>query len=117
MLEEKEKERLTMEERIRAFYKQSGGPLNPKIEKLIEHHLLYGKDHGPPGRRETLMDAFMRWVMEDPSMRLLAELYMRRQTQRLSLEGRLATLEKEVAQLREDERELRQALLELCKKG
>jgi len=110
-----EKSDLSIEERIRAFYKQSGGPLNPRIPELIERHLLYGKDHGPPGRRETLADAIMRWLMEDPSMRLVAEWYMRRQMRQNSLEKRLGQVEKELGALREEVRELRRAFLELCK--
>lgn len=111
----REKNGLSIEERIRAFYRQSGGPLNPRIPELIERHLLYGKDHGVPGRRETLTDAFMRWLMDDPSMRLIAEFYMRRQMRQGSLESRLMQVEKELGALREEVRELRRAFLELCK--
>lgn len=55
----------TMNERIRAFYKQSGGPNNPQIERIIEKHLLYGKDHGVPGKRETFKDAMMDVLLDD----------------------------------------------------
>ncbi|MGM8836793.1 hypothetical protein [Thermus sp. 93170] len=53
--------------------------------------------------------------MEDPSMRLVAEWYMRRQMRQNSLEKRLGQVEKELGALREEVRELRRAFLELCK--
>ncbi|HHY66984.1 MAG TPA: hypothetical protein GX517_07255 [Alicyclobacillus sp.] len=65
--------KMTMEARIEAFYRQSGGPHNPRIDKLLQKHLLYGKDHGMPGYRETFADALMDVVLQDPSLLLLFE--------------------------------------------
>lgn len=62
-----EQEKVTMSKRIQAFYEQSGGPNNPKINQIIEKHLLYGKDHGTPGQRETLKDAFLEVFLDDHS--------------------------------------------------
>jgi len=62
---QKEEEKKTMNERIKAFYAQSGGPNNPKINQIIENHLLYGKDHGVPGKRETFKDAMMDVFLDD----------------------------------------------------
>ena len=58
--------RLTMQQRIDAFYAQSGGPHNPKIKQVLEDHLLYGQDHGVKGRKETVADALMQTVAGDP---------------------------------------------------
>lgn len=62
-----EQEKLTMKQRIDAFYRQSGGPNNPEITKILNKHLLYGKDHGVPGRRETIKDAFTEVFLSDRS--------------------------------------------------
>lgn len=59
-------ERLTMQQRIDAFFAQSGGPHNPQIKRVLEDHLLYGKDHGVKGRKETVVDALMQTVAGDP---------------------------------------------------
>ncbi|PTQ56357.1 MAG: hypothetical protein BSOLF_0292 [Candidatus Carbobacillus altaicus] len=67
----KENQKMTMGERIQAFYLQSGGPNNEKINKLLEKHLLYGKDHGAKGYKETFEDAFMETVLNDPSLLLM----------------------------------------------
>ncbi len=75
-----EQESLTMRERIEAFYRQSGGPNNPDIQRIIEEHLLYGKDHGVRGKRETIKDVFMRVISGDPSNRLVLEWFMKRQS-------------------------------------
>ncbi|QIA27418.1 hypothetical protein DYI95_007620 [Thermaerobacter sp. PB12/4term] len=108
--------RMTMEERIQAFFRQSGGPNNPQIPKLVEKHLLYGKDHGIPGYRETFADAFIDAVVGDPSLLLIYERLQRwraqRQRERQQAGGaggstdpellrRLERLEREVARLRE----------------
>lgn len=66
-------ERLTMQQRIDEFYRQSGGPNNPKIKQVLEHHLLYGKDHGAPGRKETVMDALTDTVVGDPMLLMLVQ--------------------------------------------
>ncbi|EKP95557.1 hypothetical protein [Thermaerobacter subterraneus] len=108
--------RMTMEERIQAFFRQSGGPNNPQIPKLVEKHLLYGKDHGIPGYRETFADAFIDAVVGDPSLLLIYERLQRwraqRQRERQQAGGtggstdpellrRLERLEREVTRLRE----------------
>ncbi|RFU65473.1 hypothetical protein [Peribacillus glennii] len=62
-----EQEKKTMKERIRAFYAQSGGPNNPQIERIIEKHLLDGKDHGVPCKRETFKDAVRDVFLDDYS--------------------------------------------------
>ncbi|WDL96289.1 hypothetical protein [Alicyclobacillus sp. ALC3] len=59
-------ERLTMQQRIDAFFAQSGGPHNPQIKRVLEDHLLYGKDHGVKGHKETVVDALMQTVAADP---------------------------------------------------
>ncbi|ADU51635.1 hypothetical protein Tmar_1524 [Thermaerobacter marianensis DSM 12885] len=108
---------MTMEERIQAFFRQSGGPNNPEIPKLVEKHLLYGKDHGIPGYRETFADAFIDAVVGDPSLLLLYERVQRwraeRQRERRDtatavaiatdsqLLKRLERLEQEVTRLRQ----------------
>lgn len=108
--------RMTMEERIQAFFRQSGGPNNPQIPKLVEKHLLYGKDHGIPGYRETFADAFIDAVVGDPSLLLIYERVQRWRSQRQrerqqaaaagaggtdpELLRRLEHLEREVARLR-----------------
>lgn len=106
---------MTMEQRIQYFFRQSGGPNNPRIAELVEKHLLYGKDHGLPGYRETFADAFIDAVINDPSLLLLFERVQRwrsqRQRERERERERLATapallerierLEREVARLRE----------------
>ncbi|AMV11956.1 hypothetical protein GS3922_02375 [Geobacillus subterraneus] len=66
-----EQEQLTMSKRIEAFYRQSGGPGNPTIRRLLERHLLYGKDHGIPGKREEFTDAFREVFLQDHSTRSL----------------------------------------------
>lgn len=45
-------EKMTMNQRIEAFYRQSGGPSSPEIDKILAEHLMYGKDHGVPGKRK-----------------------------------------------------------------
>lgn len=70
MVEEREK--MTMNERIEAFYRQSGGPMNPEVDKILEKHLMYGKDHGVHGRKETVKDAFMEVFLDDHSTRGIA---------------------------------------------
>ncbi|MFO7263286.1 MAG: hypothetical protein A6D91_04310 [Bacillaceae bacterium G1] len=60
---------LLMTRRIEAFYRQSGGPGNPLIDRLLEEHLLYGKDHGVRGRKEEIKDAFIEVFLNDHSTR------------------------------------------------
>ncbi|MEW5320974.1 hypothetical protein V2J23_02175 [Geobacillus thermoleovorans] len=66
-----DQEELTMSKRIEAFYRQSGGPGNPTIRRLLDRHLLYGKDHGIPGKREEFEDAFREVFLQDHSTRSL----------------------------------------------
>lgn len=69
MSDEEKQENLTMSQRIDAFYRQSGGPNNPEINRILEEHLMNGKDHGIPGRREELKDAFSEIFLSDHSTR------------------------------------------------
>lgn len=64
-----EQEQLTMKKRIDAFYRQSGGPGNPEIAKILDEHLKYGKDHGVKGRIENIKDAFAEVFLNDRSMK------------------------------------------------
>jgi hypothetical protein len=101
-------EKMTMEQRIEAFYRQSGGPNNDRIPELLEKHLLDGKDHGMPGYRETFEDGIMDVVLNDPSLLLLYERIQRWRLQRrsesgdiASLKERIESLEREVIRLKE----------------
>ncbi|OYD09636.1 hypothetical protein [Paludifilum halophilum] len=95
-------EKMTMEERIQAFYRQSGGPNNSRIPQLMEKHLLYGKDHGMDGHRETFEDAVMDTVIQDPSLLLLFERFQRwRMSRKQDLKNN-AELEKEIRQLQQE---------------
>lgn len=60
-------EKLTMKQRIDAFYRQSGGPGSPEIPRLLNEHLLYGKDHGIRGKKEDVRDAFTEVFLSDRS--------------------------------------------------
>ncbi|MFA8438415.1 hypothetical protein [Pueribacillus sp. YX66] len=62
-----EQEQLTMQQRIQAFYRQSGGPGNPEIARIIDEHLKYGKDHGVKGKKENIKDAFTEVFLNDRS--------------------------------------------------
>ncbi|UOE75812.1 hypothetical protein [Parageobacillus thermoglucosidasius] len=62
-----EHEKMTMSQRIAAFYRQSGGPGNPQISRILEEHLLYGKDHGVPGKKEDIKDVFTEVFLNDHS--------------------------------------------------
>jgi hypothetical protein len=101
-------EKMTMEQRIEAFYRQSGGPNNDRIPELLEKHLLHAKDHGMPGYRETFEDGIMDVVLNDPSLLLLYERIQRWRLKRraeggdmAALKERIESLEREVARLRE----------------
>lgn len=65
-------ESMTMNQRIEAFYRQSGGPGNPEIDRILEKHLMNGKDHGVPGQKETIKDAFAEVFLDDRSTRGIA---------------------------------------------
>lgn len=60
-------EKLTMKQRIDAFYRQSGGPGSPEIARILDDHLLYGKDHGTRGKKEDVRDAFTEVFLSDRS--------------------------------------------------
>ncbi|WP_047154032.1 hypothetical protein [Aneurinibacillus tyrosinisolvens] len=94
--------KMTMEERIQAFYKQSGGPGNPDIERILEHHLLYGKDHGMKGKKETVQDALRDALTEDKSTSLiidwLAEKKIERMSRQYQKEERYSQMGKEIGQ-------------------
>ncbi|QQK74599.1 hypothetical protein HUG15_02600 [Salicibibacter cibarius] len=60
-------ENMSMQERIDYFYRQSGGPGNPEIERILKDHLLNGKDHGIPGQKEEPKDAFTEVFLSDHS--------------------------------------------------
>ncbi len=62
-----EQEKLTMSQRIDAFYRQSGGPGNPDIARILNEHLIHGKDHGVPGKKEDIQDAFTEVFLGDRS--------------------------------------------------
>lgn len=62
-----EHEKLTMSQRIDAFYRQSGGPGNPDIARILNEHLIHGKDHGVPGKKEDVRDAFTEVFLGDRS--------------------------------------------------
>src|SRR5690606_39890918 len=101
-------EKMTMEQRIEAFYRQSGGPNNDRIPELLEKHILHAKDHGMPGYRETFEDGIMDVVLNDPSLLLLYERIQRWRLKRraeggdmAALKERIESLEREVARLRE----------------
>jgi len=103
-----EPKRMSMEERIQAFYRQSGGPNNAQIPELLEKHLLYGKDHGMDGYKETFEDAVMDTVLQDPSLLLLYERFQRwrlnrdqERNQSQQLEETIKGLEREVRELKE----------------
>ncbi|OQP06524.1 hypothetical protein B1690_08430 [Geobacillus sp. 46C-IIa] len=66
-----EQEQLTMSKRIEAFYRQSGGPGSPTIRRLLDRHLLYGKDHGLPGKKEEFEDVIRDVFLQDHSTRPL----------------------------------------------
>ncbi len=97
-------EKLTMEQRTQAFYRQSGGPGNPKIQEFLNNHLLYGKDHGPQGYRENIEDAFIDMVVSDSSMLVLFQRFQRwRNTNRAKTDAtHMETLQREIAALRDE---------------
>jgi hypothetical protein len=76
--------KMTMDERIQAFYKQSGGPNNPDIERILENHLLYGKNHGMKGKKETVEDALRDALTEDKSTSLLIDWLATKKIERMS---------------------------------
>lgn len=99
------KKNWSMNERINAFYKQSGGPNNDKIPELLEKHLLYGKDHGMPGYKENFEDAVIDTMVSDQSLLLLFQRIQRwriKDSQESSLENRIKSLEEEVSKLRKE---------------
>jgi hypothetical protein len=120
-LDREEQERLTMQARIEAFFKQSGGPNNPQIKKVLERHLLFAKDHGPPGKKETIEDAFIDTIIKDPSnlviMQWLQRVRMARQRRANEHAGassqEVQRLEAEIQALRKELAELKDVLRQL----
>ncbi|MBX6353809.1 MAG: hypothetical protein IRZ10_10800 [Thermoflavifilum sp.] len=112
---------MTMQARIEAFYRQSGGPHNPQIQKILERHLLYAKDHGPPGKRETIEDAFIDTVIKDPSnlviLKWIQQARLNRQRQVGSGPEHVQRLERELQSLRKEVAELKQLVQELSKRA
>jgi|GEM_PF-1032117 len=109
------REQLTIEKRIEAFYRQSGGPNNPDIPKILEKHLLYGRDHGPKGKRETLEDALRDMITQDYSNQILFKWFMQmrmeRQKRAQADRAELARMRGELESLKEQVQALR-ALIE-----
>lgn len=108
-------ERLTMQQRIDAFFAQSGGPHNPQIKRVLEDHLLYGKDHGVKGHKETVVDALMQTVAGDPFLLFMFQQWNNHRTSALvsqrssnssvhsdseQLKEQLSALQAEVSELR-----------------
>ena len=113
--ERDEQERLTMQQRIDAFYRQSGGPNNPEIKKILEKHLLYGKDHGMPGYKETIEDAFIDTVVNDPSLLVMLQRFQswRNGRNKAQVQGEPSKLAEQVRKLEGEVRTLRQEIREL----
>jgi len=113
-LSRSDEERLTMHKRMEAFYRQSGGPNNPEIAKILEKHLLYGKDHGPKGKRETLEDALRDTIIQDYSNQIIFKWFMQarmeRQKQAQADRAELARMRGELEALKRDIAELRSLL-------
>ncbi|QQK78718.1 hypothetical protein HUG20_01580 [Salicibibacter cibi] len=65
-------ENMSMQERSDYFYRQSGGPGNPDIERILDEHLKNGKDHGAPGEKEEPKDAFIEAFLNDHSTKPIA---------------------------------------------
>ncbi|MBE3552017.1 MAG: hypothetical protein IMX06_04020 [Kyrpidia tusciae] len=107
--------KMTMEQRIEAFYRQSGGPHNPQIQKLLQKHLLYGKDHGMPGYKESFEDAILDVVVNDPSLLLLFERFQRWRSGRkdISTSSRCGVCQREACQLEEKLQRLETEVREL----
>ncbi|PTX64705.1 hypothetical protein C8P63_102200 [Melghirimyces profundicolus] len=103
-------EKRTMEERIQAFYQQSGGPNNREIARLLEEHLLNGRDHGMTGYKETFEDAVMDTIIQDPSLLLLFERIQRWRLNRNGSSSGPAHLEESVQRLEKEIHELKQYL-------
>lgn len=104
------KEKMTMEKRIDAFYRQSGGPQNTRIPKLLERHLLYGKDHGMPGYKETFEDAIIDTLVGDASLLLLFERFQRWRLGQKPKPEEVARLEERIGRLERELRELRKSI-------
>lgn len=102
----------TMQARIDAFYAQSGGPNNPQIDTLMERHLLYAKDHGTRGAKETVEDAFIDTIMGDPSLIVLMQRIARWRSSKVNASGAndLSSLENRIRQLESEVRELKDLL-------
>lgn len=99
--------KMSMDEQIQAFYRQSGGPHNSQISELLEKHLLYGEDHGMEGYKENFEDAVMDTLIGDPSLLLLYERYQRWKLGRKQEAVDLTGVEERIRKLEEEIRELK----------
>ncbi|MFA8438417.1 hypothetical protein [Pueribacillus sp. YX66] len=102
-----EHEDLTMKQRIDAFYRQSGGPGSPEIAKILNEHLIYGKDHGVRGKKEDVRDAFTEVFLSDRSTQpvVLGLMKLRnavRQEWERYLEARRSNLDEKLEQLKRE---------------
>jgi hypothetical protein len=115
---------LTLQQRMEAFYRQSGGPNNPDVQRILNHHLLYGKDHGRRGYRQTVEDAFIDTVMSDPTLLLLFQRVQQWRSRKRqaaqgsssipqSVQDEIRRLQSDVAALREEIASLRSLLGDL----
>ncbi|WP_051343896.1 hypothetical protein [Alicyclobacillus herbarius] len=108
--EMKDEEAFTLRQRMEAFYRQSGGPNNPDIQRILNNHLKNGKDHGRRGHRQTVEDAFIETIVGDPTLLLVFERvrqWRNRKEQTTkgvpsSLQDDIRHLRSEVAALREE---------------
>jgi hypothetical protein len=114
---EEAQESLSMNERIQYFYKQSGGPGNPEIKKVLDDHLRYGSDHGPRGHMQTIEDVFRDVVRGDKSLMTIYQLYMRRQAEKEEKEEQrtddIAELSEKVSRLEGEIHSLRELLAQV----
>lgn len=64
------KEKVQIEERIKAFYALSGGPdaAAETIERVTRQHLLHARDHGEEGKIPSYNDVISRFIGDDRSL-------------------------------------------------
>jgi len=70
-----EKEKVQIEERIKAFYALSGGPSRAAetIERVTQQHLLHARDHGEAGKMQSYNDVISRFIDDDRSLSALRD--------------------------------------------
>lgn len=71
-----------LQQRMAAFFRQSGGPTSPEIQSFLDNHLRNGKDHGEPGHLETIEDVVQQVIEGDHSLKTLLKVYSRWQGRR-----------------------------------